>query len=453
MKQVVPLFLPADYTTHLRRLKQEHSAELSALLKPLEQLSLSEREAVGAAGTAQAAALAWEANEDVFAALLPRALQRTLALPAPGIDDWALPEPANGGAGTYDSATQLLAHLARDWSADGATARAKTHRPVLRALRRVELQWRRRGAAALRVLVPGAGMGRLAWEVCFMGHPIDSIGYSVVAFHSVFHSGIPQRIATAHPHSASHRLILHPSHSATHSAPHSAPPTVHPPLHAQVARRGHRVEANDASSSMMVAAHALLSGAVARDALRFFPRVRCEAGALRRAPCLAASRAPDVAPSIAHGGGNLTLQVGAFEQLYRAERHGTGAAQPWDALVTSYFIDTLADPAGAVRIAWDLLAPGGVWINVGPLHWHQPKLGFLRLRCALAMRTGHARCTHGTRMAHMHSAHAWRTHGARTAHAWHAHGTHARRSASCGAAGRSCAGCCGCAASLCASTA
>ena len=104
----VPLFLPADYTTHLRRLKQEHSAELSALLKPLEQLSLSEREAVGAAGIGQTAALAWEANEDVFAALLPRAVQRTLALPAPGIDDWALPEPANGGAGTYDSVQQAV---------------------------------------------------------------------------------------------------------------------------------------------------------------------------------------------------------------------------------------------------------------------------------------------------------------------------------------------------------
>ena len=57
MTQVVPLFLPADFTSHLRRLKQEHSAELSALLKPLEQLSLSEREAVGAAGIAQAAAV------------------------------------------------------------------------------------------------------------------------------------------------------------------------------------------------------------------------------------------------------------------------------------------------------------------------------------------------------------------------------------------------------------
>ena len=151
---------------------------------------------------------------------------------------------------------------------------------------------------------------------------------------------------------------------------------------------------------MLVAAHALLSGAVARDALRFFPRVRCEAGALRRAPCLAASRAPDVTPSAAHGGGNLTLQVGTFEQLYGTERNGTGAAQPWDVLVTSYFIDTLADPAAAVRIAWDLLAPGGVWINVGPLHWHQPKLGFLRLRCAHSMHVAHARCTHGARTVH-----------------------------------------------------
>ena len=214
-----------------------------------------------------------------------------------------------------------------------------------------------------------------------------------------------------------------------------------------MARRGHRVEANDASSSMLVAAHALLSGAVARDALRFFPRVRCEAGALRRAPCLAASRAPDVTPSAAHGGGNLTLQVGTFEQLYGTERNGTGAAQPWDVLVTSYFIDTLADPAAAVRIAWDLLAPGGVWINVGPLHWHQPKLGFLRLRCAHSMHVAHARCTHGAR-----TVHARCTHGARTAHAWCTHCTHAWCSASCGAAGRSYAGCCGCAASRCAST-
>jgi len=279
-KLFLPLFLPVDYTTHLRRLKQEHSAELSALLQPLERLSHREREAVGASGIAQAAALAWEANADVLAALLPRAVQRTLALPAPGVADWILPQPVDSGAGTYDTAQQLLAHLARDWSADGASARAKTHRPVLRALRRAERQWRWRwrGAAPLRVLVPGAGMGRLAWEV---------------------------------------------------------------------ARRGHRVEANDASPSMLVAAHALLSGAVARDALRFFPRIRCGAGALRRAPCLATSHAPDVAPAAARGGGNLTLQAGDFEELY-SNSYGnsysnSSTAPPWDALVTSYFIDTLSE--------------------------------------------------------------------------------------------------------------
>ena len=89
----------------------------------------------------------------------------------------------------------------------------------------------------------------------------------------------------------------------------------------------------------------------------------------------------------------------------------TLALSSWDALVTSYVIDTLADPAAAVRRAWELLAPGarhgrlqpcsahavpacdvpasyeppwavdagGAWVNVGPLHWHDPALGYLRL--------------------------------------------------------------------------
>lgn len=106
-KLFLPLFLPVDYTTHLRRLKQEHSAELSALLQPLERLSHREREAVGASGIAQAAALAWEANADVLAALLPRAVQRTLALPAPGVADWILPQPVDSGAGTYDTVQDM----------------------------------------------------------------------------------------------------------------------------------------------------------------------------------------------------------------------------------------------------------------------------------------------------------------------------------------------------------
>ena len=122
-----------------------------------------------------------------------------------------------------------------------------------------------------------------------------------------------------------------------------------------------------------------------------------------------------------HAGGNLTLQAGAFERLYGAARHGAAVTPPWDALLTSYFLDTLADPAAAVRTAWDLLAPGGVWINVGPLHWHQPKLGFLRLRRALAVRAGHARHarhrTHGTAHTHgTHSRHTRRMVYAHTAH-------------------------------------
>jgi len=295
---MLPLFLPDGAATRLRVLKQQHSDELQTLLEPLNTLSPSERIAVGAASIAAGAGRAWEANELVLDRLLPPSVACTMALPAPGVSDSMAPPSPPATEQSYDSAAQLLAHLARDWSAAGAAARRKTHRPVLRALRRV--QRRRR---PLRVLVPGAGACRLAWEI---------------------------------------------------------------------ARRGHRVEANDESVGMMVAAHSLIARVMPRrDSLTLVPRVRCEAGALSRGPCLEAASVPDAATAAVPA--NLTLQVADFGGFY-AEQRGR-----WDVLVTSYFLDTLADPAAAVRRAWELLAPDGVWINVGPLHWHQPKLGLLRL--------------------------------------------------------------------------
>lgn len=294
---MLPLFLPDGAATRLRALKEQHAAELQTLLEPLETLSPPERDAIGATSVAHEVGRAWEANELVLDRLLPPSVTCTLALQAPGEGDSTAPSP-QAAEQSYDSAAQLLAHLARDWSAAGAAARRKTHRPVLRALRRTH-----RCRRPLRVLVPGAGACRLAWEI---------------------------------------------------------------------AKRGHRVEANDVSIGMMVAAHSLIARVMPRrDALTLVPRVRCEAGALSRGPCLEATRVPDVATAAVPA--NLTLQVADFAGFY-AEQRGQ-----WDVLVTSYFIDTLADPAAAVRHAWELLAPDGVWINVGPLHWHQPKLGLLRL--------------------------------------------------------------------------
>ena len=231
----VPLFLPSDYSSRLRRLKREHSTALASLLQPLERLSTAEREAVSAACTAQTAAEAWEANEAALEALLPPTVLRTLALPAPGDGASAMPpsEDHTTDTSTYETAHQLLAHLARDWSAEGAEARRKTHGPVLRALRRE--QRRRRsssgGGGALRVLVPGAGLCRLAWEVA-------------------------RRVRRCAARIAAHRRT-------PCSGPHLRPVTM----------QGHRVEASDASVGMVVAAHSILTSRWAGAAQAHRPRL------------------------------------------------------------------------------------------------------------------------------------------------------------------------------------
>ncbi|KAF5325941.1 hypothetical protein D9611_000227 [Ephemerocybe angulata] len=60
---------------------------------------------------------------------------------------------------------ESLKHFVRDWSQAGADERARTFAPVLDLLRLVDPAQR----SQQRVLVPGAGLGRLAWEIAQLG--------------------------------------------------------------------------------------------------------------------------------------------------------------------------------------------------------------------------------------------------------------------------------------------
>ncbi len=68
---------------------------------------------------------------------------------------------------SMDKVYTTLKQTVRDWAAEGAAERARCYGPVLAALERVF------GGGgdprAVRVLVPGAGLGRLAWECAARG--------------------------------------------------------------------------------------------------------------------------------------------------------------------------------------------------------------------------------------------------------------------------------------------
>jgi len=63
---------------------------------------------------------------------------------------------------------ESLKHFVRDWSQEGAREREKIFQPIIRALERVPVVER----ARMKILVPGSGLGRLAWEISQLGESL-----------------------------------------------------------------------------------------------------------------------------------------------------------------------------------------------------------------------------------------------------------------------------------------
>ena len=60
---------------------------------------------------------------------------------------------------------ESLKHFVRDWSEDGRLERSQIFGPILDALAEVS----HAGRKDMKVLVPGSGLGRLAWEISQLG--------------------------------------------------------------------------------------------------------------------------------------------------------------------------------------------------------------------------------------------------------------------------------------------
>ncbi|RPD57975.1 N2227-domain-containing protein [Lentinus tigrinus ALCF2SS1-6] len=68
-------------------------------------------------------------------------------------------------AGDLGRVRESLKHFVRDWSQEGCGEREKIFGPILAVLREADPVMR----ARMQVLVPGAGLGRLAWEISELG--------------------------------------------------------------------------------------------------------------------------------------------------------------------------------------------------------------------------------------------------------------------------------------------
>ncbi|KAJ5764906.1 hypothetical protein N7520_004465 [Penicillium odoratum] len=125
-----------------------------------------------------------DTNAEIADAILSVGLESFGLSATPDKDD-----PTKNWHGTATSSDVNKAHSTirqfyRDWSAEGRIEREVCYDPVLQDLRN-EFQTRRAAGEEIRVLVPGAGLGRLVFEVCLAG--FDAEG-NEISYHQLLAS-------------------------------------------------------------------------------------------------------------------------------------------------------------------------------------------------------------------------------------------------------------------------
>jgi SAM-dependent methyltransferase len=97
-----------------------------------------------------------------------------------------LPPQWNGAAkhNDIDKARSTIRQFYRDWSADGAAEREACFGPVIRAIA-AEQESRGPDHPPLKVLVPGAGLGRFVFELCLAGYETEG---NEISYHQLLAS-------------------------------------------------------------------------------------------------------------------------------------------------------------------------------------------------------------------------------------------------------------------------
>ncbi|TVY53174.1 Carnosine N-methyltransferase [Lachnellula cervina] len=163
-------------TTHLRR--QSFYALPKAHWEMLASPPISYLETLNAADDAI------DKNSELASAIFHAGLQSFgLSLPTNEVgikepNDWRGVATSND----LEKARSTLRQFFRDWSAEGESEREACYGPVISALRDERT---RRSESKLRVLVPGAGLGRLVFELCCAG--FDAEG-NEISFHQLLAS-------------------------------------------------------------------------------------------------------------------------------------------------------------------------------------------------------------------------------------------------------------------------
>ena len=303
----------------------------------------------------------WEANEDVLRRLVsPAAFDLTYALlntsdssssssSTTTTTETETEDVVNNESMSYDSMEQVIVHLTRDWSTRGNLVRTRLYFDgILPTLANVLPPPHGAGTgegadlgAPLRVLVPGAGLGRLALELAARGYAVEvneCSGVMVSALHTIVAEILPN---------------LHFGDETSTEVRNSL--TFYPHVSSKL------VDNWDFELRLQAAI------APSVDSRRVSDWAK---DARQRQQQQQQAAAADGSSASAHNASaHFAIQMGAFEDVYGARSN----AARFDAVVTCFFIDTAVVLQQTVAVIAHLLPVGGIWLNAGPLHYHDKR--------------------------------------------------------------------------------
>ncbi|KAG8345198.1 hypothetical protein TRVL_03977 [Trypanosoma vivax] len=143
----------------------------------------------------------------------------------------------------------------------------------------------------------------------------------------------------------------------------------------ELALRGFAAQANEFSYHMLIAGHYVQNHVLSSGQHVVYPYVDNTCNLVNREDQFAQVLVPDLCASEAVVElsdvqqlpfGELSMVAGDFTEVYAKPEQ----QRSWNAVVTCFFIDTAHNIVEYMHILYNLLVPGGLWVNCGPLLYH-----------------------------------------------------------------------------------
>ncbi|XP_044746630.1 carnosine N-methyltransferase [Coccinella septempunctata] len=191
-----------------------------------------------------------------------------------------------------DKVQSVFKQLMRDWSSMGSFEREQCYQPIIDEIEE-QFPKDKFDRKMINVLVPGAGLGRLAFEISV---------------------------------------------------------------------RGFACEGNEFNMFMLVVSYFVLNLCKEVDEFEIYPWIHQYCNNLKAEDQMISVRFPDVRP-MPTPGGRFSMTAGDFLEVYTDHNQ-------WHCVATCFFIDCAPNVVQFVETIYNILKPGGVWVNLGPLLYH-----------------------------------------------------------------------------------